>query len=54
MPERDTQIDAAAYLEDLCLSISRSKLDGMKINLVLTVSPLRMPSERCGGWNDGV
>jgi len=52
MPERDTQIDAAAYLEDLCLSISRSKLDGMKINLVLTVSPLRMPSERC--WRLGM
>jgi two-component sensor histidine kinase len=52
MPERDTQIDAAAYLEDLCLSISRSKLDGMKIALVLTVSPLRMPSERC--WQLGM
>jgi two-component sensor histidine kinase len=52
MPERDTQIDAAAYLEDLCLSISRSKLDGVKIALVLTISPLRMPTERC--WQLGM
>jgi two-component sensor histidine kinase len=52
MPERDTQIDAAAYLENLCLSISRSKLDGMKIALVLTTSPLWLPSERC--WRLGM
>jgi two-component sensor histidine kinase len=52
MPERDTQIDAAAYLEDLCLSISRSKLDGMKIALVLTTSPWWLPSERC--WRLGM
>jgi two-component sensor histidine kinase len=51
MPERDTQIDAA-YLEDLCLSISRSKLDGMKIALVLTASPLWLPSEWC--WRLGM
>jgi two-component sensor histidine kinase len=52
MPERGTDIDAAAYLEDLCLSISRSKLDDMKIDLVLTASPLRLPSERC--WRLGM
>jgi len=52
MPERDTHIDAAAYLENLCLSISRSKLDGVKIDLVLTASPLRLPSERC--WRLGM
>jgi two-component sensor histidine kinase len=52
MPERGTHIDAAAYLEDLCLSISRSKLDDMKIDLVLTASPLRLPSERC--WQLGM
>jgi two-component sensor histidine kinase len=52
MPERDTHIDAAAYLENLFLSISRSKLDGMKIDLALTASPLRMPSERC--WQLGM
>jgi two-component sensor histidine kinase len=52
MPERDTQIDAATYLENLCLSTRRSKLDGMKIDIVLTASPLRLPSERC--WRLGM
>src|SRR5260370_5983402 len=52
MPERDPHIDVAAYLENLCLSISRSKLDGMKIALVLTASPLWLPSERC--WRLGM
>jgi two-component sensor histidine kinase len=52
MPENDTHIDAASYLENLCLSISRSKLDGMKIALVLTASPLRLSSERC--WQLGM
>src|SRR4029077_7966194 len=32
MPERGTHVAASAYLEDLCLSISRSKLDDMKID----------------------
>jgi two-component sensor histidine kinase len=52
MPENDAHIDAASYLENLCLSISRSKLDGMKIALVLTASPLRLSSERC--WQLGM
>jgi two-component sensor histidine kinase len=52
MPENDIHIDAASYLENLCLSISRSKLDGMKIALVLTASPLRLSSERC--WQLGM
>jgi two-component sensor histidine kinase len=52
MPENDTHIDAAAYLENLCLSITRSKLDGKKIDLVLTASSLRLPSERC--WRLGM
>jgi len=52
MPENDRYIDAASYLENLCLSISRSKLDGMKIDLVLTASPLRLPSEGC--WRLGM
>ena len=52
MPDNDTLIDAAAYLENLCLSISHSKLDGKKIDLVLTASPLQLPSERC--WRLGM
>ena len=52
MPDNHTHIDAASYLENLCLSISRSKLDGMKIDLVLAASPLRLPSEQC--WQLGL
>jgi two-component sensor histidine kinase len=48
----NTHIDASAYLENLCLSISRSKHVGMRIDLVLTASPLRLPSERC--WRLGM
>lgn len=52
MPANNAYIDASAYLENLCLSISRSKLIGMRIDLVLTASPLRLPSERC--WRLGM
>jgi two-component sensor histidine kinase len=52
MPDNRAHIDAASYLENLCLSISRSKLDGMKIDLVLAASPLRLPSEQC--WQLGL
>jgi two-component sensor histidine kinase len=52
MPEDDAYIDASAYLENLCLSISRSKLVGIRMDLILTASPLRLPSERC--WRLGM
>ena len=52
MPEGDTHIDAAAYLEKLCQSISRSKLDDMKIDLVVATSPLQLQSDRC--WRLGL
>ena len=52
MPEDDTHIDAAAYLEKLCQSISRSKLDDMKIDLVVATSPLQLQSDRC--WRLGL
>jgi two-component sensor histidine kinase len=52
MPENDTHIDVAAYLENLCQSISRSKLDDMKIDLVVAASPLQLPSDRC--WRLGM
>jgi two-component sensor histidine kinase len=52
MPQNDAYIDASAYLENLCLSISRSKLVGIRIDLMLTASPLRLPSERC--WRLGM
>jgi two-component sensor histidine kinase len=52
MPEHQNRINVAAYLEHLCLSISRSKLDYVKINLVLVAVPLPMQSDRC--WRLGM
>ena len=52
MPEDDTHVDAAAYLENLCQSISRSKLNEMKIDLVVAASPLWLQSDRC--WRLGM
>ena len=52
MPEQDSYIDAAAYLDSLCLSISRSKLDHLNIDLVLVASPLRLQAGQC--WRLGV
>src|SRR5580704_6778727 len=42
MPEYDTPVDAAAYLRQLCRSISRSQLDSRQIELVLAAQPLRL------------
>jgi two-component sensor histidine kinase len=52
MPEDDTPIDAAAYLRQLCLSISRAQLDARKIKLVLSVQSLQLQAERC--WRLGL
>jgi two-component sensor histidine kinase len=52
MPEYDTLIDAAAYLRQLCRSISRSQLDSRKIGLVLAAQPLRLPADQC--WRLGM
>src|SRR5262245_38885752 len=47
MPEHDVRVDRAAYLRKLCLSIRRSKLDHMKIDLVLAASRLWLQSDQC-------
>jgi two-component sensor histidine kinase len=52
MPEADRLIDAATYLRQLCLSISRSKLDHLEIHLVLAACPLLLRSDRC--WRLGM
>jgi two-component sensor histidine kinase len=52
MPDYDTPVDAAAYLGQLCRSISRSQLDARKIGLVLAAQPLRLPAHRC--WRLGL
>lgn len=52
MPECDTLLDAATYLRQLCGSITRSQLEGRKINLVLAAQPLRLPADHC--WRLGM
>jgi two-component sensor histidine kinase len=47
IPEHGIRTDAAAYLRKLCLSIRRSKLNHMKIDLVLAARRLWLPSDRC-------
>jgi two-component sensor histidine kinase len=52
MPDHDTLVDTAAYLRQLCLAISRSRLDARRISLVLSAQPLRLQAERC--WRLGM
>ena len=52
MPDRNAVIDAAEYLQTLCRSISRSKLDRMGIRLVLAADTIWLHSERC--WQLGM
>jgi two-component sensor histidine kinase len=52
MPRQAARSDAVVHLRQLCQSISRSKLDDMKIKLVLDACPLTLPSERC--WRLGM
>lgn len=52
MPEHSTPIDGAAYLRQLCRAISRSKLDGKGIELLLVGRKFQMNSERC--WRLGL
>lgn len=51
-PEYHAFVDAAAYLEELCASIRRSRLDHAKIKLVLATSPLQLQSDQC--WRLGL
>lgn len=52
MPQPAAGLDAAAHLRQLCLSISRSKLDFMKIKLVFEACPLTLSSDQC--WRLGM
>jgi two-component sensor histidine kinase len=52
MPDYHTYINAALYLQQLCLSISRSRLEPNNISLILAASPLSVPSDRC--WRLGL
>ena len=52
IPDYHTYINAALYLQRLCLSISRSRLEPNNIKLILAVRPLSIPSDRC--WRLGM
>ncbi|KRR22596.1 histidine kinase dimerization/phosphoacceptor domain -containing protein [Bradyrhizobium retamae] len=52
MPQFTTTVDLAAYLQQLCRSISRSSLEGECIALSLLLHPLKMNSTRC--WLRGM
>jgi two-component sensor histidine kinase len=47
MAEHGVRMDAAAYLRNLCLSIRRSKLNKMKIDLLLAARRLWLQPDRC-------
>jgi two-component sensor histidine kinase len=47
MPASNHDIDASAYLRELCRSISRSKLEHRNIELVMVECAFRMSSDRC-------
>jgi two-component sensor histidine kinase len=51
-PDHDTPVDAATYLHQLCVSISRSKLENREITLALSAQSLQLPAERC--WRLGM
>jgi two-component sensor histidine kinase len=52
MPEHASWIDAAAYLQQLCRAISRSRLERKGIELLLVEHKFQMNSERC--WRLGL
>ena len=52
MPSDNTEIDASAYLRQLCEAISRSKLADQGIRLAFVDRPLDMDSARC--WRLGL
>jgi two-component sensor histidine kinase len=52
MPEDDRPVDVAAYLQRLCVSISRSKLEDREIKLVLSAQSLPLQADQC--WRLGM
>jgi two-component sensor histidine kinase len=52
MPAHNTNIDAGMYLTRLCQCLSLSRLNPMKITLVIAAGPLLTPADRC--WRLGM
>jgi two-component sensor histidine kinase len=52
MPAESTEIDASAFMRELCAAISKSKLADLGIEMSFVDRPLRMDSRRC--WHLGL
>ena len=52
MPERGTLTDAAKYLQKLCFSITRYRMDQPTMGVLVSADDLRLEAERC--WRLGL
>jgi two-component sensor histidine kinase len=52
MPERGRLTDAANYLQQVCLSITKYRLDRLAIRVLFSADDLRLEGERC--WKLGL
>ena len=52
MPTKGRLIDAARYLQQLCLSITKFRLDSLAIRVLFSAHELRLEGERC--WKLGL
>jgi two-component sensor histidine kinase len=52
MPDRGRLIDAASYLQQVCLSITKYRLDRLAIPVLFSADDLRLEGERC--WKLGL
>jgi two-component sensor histidine kinase len=52
MPDQGRLADAASYLQQLCLSIAKYRLDRLAIRVLFTTDNLRLEGERC--WKLGL
>jgi two-component sensor histidine kinase len=52
MPDQGRLTDAARYLQQLCFSITKYRLDGLAIRVLFSADDLRLEGERC--WKLGL
>ena len=52
MPDQKRPIDAARYLEQLCFSVTKYRLDRLAIHVLFSADDLRLEGERC--WKLGL
>jgi two-component sensor histidine kinase len=52
MPEQGRLTDAATYLQQLCLAVTKYRLDRLAIRVVFSADDLRLEGERC--WRLGL